>query len=446
MTRRTLLAGIAALAATIGVAPPSMASPNADAAAARPAALAAPARPATPAAAGQDEPGAGLTLGTLLDLGFAIGDGPAQGDVVQAPSGQRYGGEWGTTDEDGAPVRALGMVDPTDAERAAVEEAARAAGTPVVVEDVDHSADTLRAARDAVAERLRALGVGDFAVEVEPERNRVMAHIEAEGPMAHAVAAQMREAAEEATAGAPDGMPEVAVAIESDVDVEPIGSAAAAAPASSTMFPPYAPGLAIDVSSPSMLYHCTSAYTFVRDGQRLGSTAGHCGDVGARVTAGPSATIPVGSVVANGFHPSQEVHSDVALFSLPSGIPAGSDVQGGPVGTRRVEASMPDAEITHGTSLCFSGRASGEEQCGAVNAVGRYTCCDATHRAFIFDCIDQVARAGDSGGPVYQRAGSGQARAAGLLSSSVDINGRSSMCFTTIDDVARQFGAAFTPG
>jgi hypothetical protein len=453
VTRRTLLAGIAALAATIGVAAPSTASPQAGAAASRPMAAAAPAAPTGAAAAdaaAQEPSGTGLIIGTLLDLGVAVDDGPADGDVVRGPSGLRYGGEWDAVTPQGEQVHVLGLVGPTAEERAAIDAAAAAAGTRVVVQDVDHSTATLTAARDAVAERLRALGVGDFAVEVEPQGNRVMAHIEADGPMAHAVAGQAREAAAAATADAPRGTPEVAVAIESDVEVAPIGATSAGRAAfpgaRAATLPPYAPGLPVDVTSPTILYHCTSAYTFVRDGQRLGSTAGHCGDVNARVTAGPNATIPVGTVVANGFHPHQEVHSDVALFSLPEGVPTAADVRGGSAGARQVEATVPDAEITHGSVLCFSGRASGDEQCGPVNAVGRYTCCDASQRAFVFDCIDQVARSGDSGGPVYQPVGEGRARAAGLLSSSVDINGRSSMCFTTIDDVARHFGAAYTAG
>jgi hypothetical protein len=444
VSRRTLLAGIAALTALLGAAPPSLAGPSAEAGRAAPATSTASSQ--APAPTSRES-----LLQALLDMNVldeADQPGPAPGGVVAAPSDHRYGGEWNATNSDGEQIRVLGLVGPTEEDRAAVARAAEEAGIEVAVEDVDSSAGTLLTARDAVAERLRALGAGDFSVEVEPQRNRVMAHIETEGPMAHAIAAQMREAAEAATASLPDGMPEVAVAIESDVSVEPIQPAAAGAAdvVSPTAFPPYDPGLWVDVTSPTMLYQCTSAYTFTRGGERLGSTAGHCGDVGSQVAGGPNASVSVGTVVANGFYPGQEVRSDLALHSLPPGIPAGSDVPGGPAGERSVETSMADAEITYGTNLCFAGRASGVEQCGPVNAIERYTCCDATERAFVFDCIDRVARAGDSGGPVYQPIGDRQARAAGLLSSSVDINGRSSMCFTTIDDAAREFGAAFTPG
>ena len=79
---------------------------------------------------------------------------------------------------------------------------------------------------------------------------------------------------------------------------------------------------------------------------------------------------------------------------------------------------MAEGEIARGGWLCFTGRASGTDQCGSVNAVERYTCCDATERAFVFSRTNAVARSGDSGGPVYQPIGDDQARAVGILSSS----------------------------
>ena len=58
-------------------------------------------------------------------------------------------------------------------------------------------------------------------------------------------------------------------------------------------------------------------------------------------------------------------------------------------------------------------------------------CCDAAGKSFVFSCTNYAGRPGDSGGPVYQPVGSTQARAAGMLSSTVTINGVALMCFST---------------
>jgi hypothetical protein len=328
----------------------------------------------------------------------------------------------------------------------------------------------LVAARDAVAAALVDRGVGDFVVDVDPATHRIQAEITSAGVVGDALtAAALRRAADagvavEAPEAAPTGTatdagatdagatdagatdagatdaagsdaarPRVDVSPRRSIAVEPLRRSAADVP-------PYGAGLAVDVAGGASLFHGTSAWAFVAgDGTTpLGSTAGHCGDVGAPVAVGD---VPIGVVADNGYYPVSRVVADVALFTLPGGAPVSAAVQVPPRAPRLTTGTVPDGQLAVGTQLCFAGRASGGDQCGPVTAVDRVTCCDATGRTFVFTCIDQVARSGDSGAPVYRPVGVDGAEGAGILSSSVTLDGRSSMCFTTLDAIEATTGA-----
>ena len=182
---------------------------------------------------------------------------------------------------------------------------------------------------------------------------------------------------------------------------------------------------------------CTAGYVFADASATYGSTAGHCGQVGDAVAVGPTL---IDTIAINPFQPSREVRANAALYSLSRGGWSHRPVLHEAEDHAVVVGHLTDAEITRGLELCFSGRTTTERSCGAVNAAHRVICCDANDKSSVFSCIDRLARAGDSGAPVFRPLDAGRVIAAGLLSSSVTIDGRSSMCFSTIDNIQSETG------
>jgi hypothetical protein len=105
-----------------------------------------------------------------------------------------------------------------------------------------------------------------------------------------------------------------------------------------------------------------------------------------------------------------------------------------------VAGQFSNAQLANGLSLCFEGMTSDNRNCGAVVRANQWLCCDATGRSFHFTCINYPSGPGDSGGPVYRVFSGNRAAAAGLVSSSVTINGARLTCFTSIENITRRLG------
>jgi hypothetical protein len=409
--RRTRLVGIVALVASLlGL------SPGANVEAAR---------------------GTGSAASTAAATGTAA-DPTAIAAAIERQAGDRYGGYW-VEQRDGDDVVHVNVVDPTDADRSAAEaaEAADGAGDDVEVHDAAHSYDQLVAARDSVASSLDRERTGDFAVGVDVPDNAVT--VETERGDADATRLLALAALREQAAVTPNSDPDPGGSISLDRLNVLAGSAIGIEPlsASPTEFPPYEAGLHLLISSTNAVIRCTSAFSFSNASGTYGTTAGHCAKQGEQVRVGDTA---VGPVSINSFQSASRVEADVALYSLTA---RGWDHQAlihGSGAHRRVSGSLSDGQIGNGLRLCFDGRSSGIGTCGTVDTVGELICCDGSGRSFVFTCLDQPAQSGDSGGPVYQPVGRDRARAAGVLSSSVRVGIRRSMCFSTVDRIERATG------
>jgi hypothetical protein len=330
-------------------------------------------------------------------------------------------------------------VDPTEADRSAAERA----GGRVEVHDVDHSYRQLTAARDAVASSLDRDRTGDFAVRLDVPDNGLTVETErgdADATRLMSLAA-LRDRAEVTPNS--DGEPGGGISLErlnvltgSSIGVEPLSG-------SPTTFPPYRAGLHLLISSTNMTIRCTSGFSFSNAGDVFGTTAGHCALRGEQVRVGDQV---VGTVSINPFQGATRVEADTALYPLAAARRGDEPVIHGTGAGRRVTDSLSDGQIGNGLRLCFDGRTSGIGRCGTVATAGEVICCDSENRSFVFTCLDQPAQAGDSGGPVYQPVGQDRARAAGLLSSSVNVGGRQSMCFSTIDRIERATGTTVDTG
>lgn len=100
-----------------------------------------------------------------------------------------------------------------------------------------------------------------------------------------------------------------------------------------------------------------------------------------------------------------------------------------------VNQKYSNAEMGPGLSLCFEGITSGSDNCGPIVRANQTVCCDGYGHAYVYTCIAFPPQPGDSGGPVYKLRGDLTAAVAGMLSSAVTINGATSMCFSTINNI-----------
>jgi hypothetical protein len=101
------------------------------------------------------------------------------------------------------------------------------------------------------------------------------------------------------------------------------------------------------------------------------------------------------------------------------------------------------AQSTSGRKICFSGRTSGADQCGAI--VGSRFRRDerllSIFAGLLVRCTTIGAREGDSGGPVYTApAEDGTVRAVGITT--LVVGSRSRMCFTPIGPVLGTLNAS----
>jgi hypothetical protein len=188
---------------------------------------------------------------------------------------------------------------------------------------------------------------------------------------------------------------------------------------------------------------CTSAFLIKLRGHPGGLTAGHCGGVrsdgtthrhNAAMRRPPQPGIVLGRVQRN-LKRTRPI--DALVLPVPSGLsrPSADVVDRGVsrppwfvVGTARPES---------GRRVCFSGRTSGIDQCGAIliGRGGRQTDSFASrigHTRVI--CTSIPAREGDSGGPVYTRpTSSGTVRAVGITTLVFGLF--QTMCFTAISPI-----------
>lgn len=373
--------------------------------------------------------------------------------ALEEAFGARFGGWWlnGTAERR---TMHVAVVDAGDDDRATV--ARLTGGHPGVdVVAVTQGLAALEAARDEIAGALDPAD-GPFTVGVDVAANAVV--VETAGDPA-ATAARARAAAARAAPrpgsgeAAPDQAPPddsgpsgsgaersaapdlaSAVVVEGGLDlaIEP-------ANASRNAFPYYEPGLSITLYDGPRVLRCTTGLYFRNGFGYFGSTAGHCGPVGAGVVIGPQL---VDIVRANSYFPQQRVLGDGLLTSMSVlGWPAWAVIHTQGAGHRPIIGKLSNGQIAAGLRLCFEGITSDGDNCGTVVRANQVLCCDPLGKSYVYSCTDHAGLPGDSGGPVYQPVGALEARAAGMLSSTVTIGGRALMCFSTVANLERALGS-----
>lgn len=354
--------------------------------------------------------------------------------ALQDAFGGRYGGYW-IEGEGESGVLHVGIVDADEADRAFV--ALLTAEDPrVVTEPVDVGYDALVAASDEIAASLDP-DAGNFAVGIDEASNAVVVETEAADPEpTQEVADQAaRRGAARAQPQAEDDVAD-SVEVESQTTIEILP-----ATSSRNAFPPFEPGLSIRVyTGGGTINQCTTGFMFRNYFGNFGSTAGHCGRVNSGVVIGPRL---VDRIRANGYYSTNRVIGDVGSTSLSVLRWSGWNVIHLQNGNHRiVNAKLSNTQISNGLRLCYQGVASnGVNHCGHVVRANTTLCCDAAGKTYVYSCTNAPGRAGDSGGPVYQPVGGGHARAAGMLSSTVTIDGSRLMCFSRVAGLERALNA-----
>ncbi|HLT69625.1 MAG TPA: hypothetical protein VKZ72_05640 [Acidimicrobiales bacterium] len=383
--------------------------------------------------------------------------------ALQDAFGDRYGGYW-IEHRQHDDLLHVAVVDADDEDRDTV---ARLTDhhPRIVVDAVTHGYDDLLAAQDEIALSMDP-DEGDFTVEVDVAANKVVVRTEAAD-----VTTTTREAREAARRGArrqnrergsaprvgtpwpatpsprdehvpptttptpPPPGEEPASDLATAVEVVPDTDIEIAPRADRNTFPPYTAGLNTRVLVGTRWHGCTSGYVFANGFGYFGSTAGHCGRVNDGVVIGPAI---VDVIRANGYQPHRWVQADAALFSLSAhGWAHRSEIRAGVGGRsqRTVTGKYRNAQIGNGLELCFQGVTSDSGNCAPVVRANQWICCDAAGKEFYYSCISHPSLPGDSGGPVYRPVEPGRAIAAGMVSSSVTVNGTRMTCFSTVESI-----------
>jgi hypothetical protein len=252
------------------------------------------------------------------------------------------------------------------------------------------------------------------------------------GPAPAPPAAPPAAGAPGATAPAPAPGEAPAADVAAAVSVE-AGTQIEITPQDRRNFPPYEAGQYGLIAWPGRLVACTTGFLFHNPHVGyFGSTAGHCGRVGAGVAIVPH----IADVVrANSYFPNPWVMADTAFISMSAyPWPAWPMINTGN-GARGITGRFLNTQLGTGLRLCFEGITSDSGNCGPVVRVNEWLCCDAAGHGYFYSCLDYPSRGGDSGGPVYFPRPSSQATAAGTVSSTVTINGRPLTCFTMVESI-----------
>lgn len=381
--------------------------------------------------------------------------------ALEEAFGARYGGFWIEPDHERDRLH-VAVVDATPDDAALVAQLT--GGHPQVVTDpVDYSYAELRAAQDEIVQTLDRSS-GDFTVSAEVASNSVVVRTASEDPAAVSAPAEdaARRGVAEEQAGldagpelaapavpdagggeAADPTPAPEVAPESTRDVA--GAVVVEQDASIDLEPTvdrwnwdaYGPGLSVTTWDGWSAYQCTSGFIFHHWAYGyFASTAGHCGTPGAWTAVGGRW---FDAIRVNRYHGVGWVAADVGLFSLSAhGVPAWPMVRANWI--VGLNAKFLNSQIGRGLWLCFEGVGSVWGRCGTVVRSNEWMCCDSAGHAYFYSCINYPSAPGDSGGPVYHRYPSGAAVAAGMVSSSVVLDGQRVMCFTMVESMQNDLG------
>lgn len=362
--------------------------------------------------------------------------------ALEEAFGDRYGGYWIEPGRSRDRMH-VAVVDATPEDAAVVAELT-GGHRRVVTDAVAFGYHELRAAQDEIARSLDR-GAGNFTVSTDVVTNSVVVRTADQDPAAVAApalsAAQRADAApdavpppEVAPPPAPPASPEPApdrdlaqaVVVERDptIDLEPT--------ADRWGWWAYESGLSVTTASHWGWYGCTSGFFFHHWYYGyFGSTAGHCGPIGASVAVGHSW---IDVIRANRYDGVWWVEGDVALYSLTAGgLPAWPMIRANwPTG---LDDKFLNSQVGHGLYLCFEGVGSDSDNCGTVVRSNEWLCCDGGGHAYFYSCINYPSAPGDSGGPVYHRYPSNASVAAGMVSSSVVLGGQRLMCFSMVESM-----------
>ena len=367
--------------------------------------------------------------------------------ALQDAFGDRFGGFW-IDPRSGGDVLHVGVVGATPDDAAAVGRVT--GGHPGVVTDpVELGYDELLAAQDEVARSLAGTtdnvavtaDVATSSVVVQPAADN-LAEVAEVVPAARA-AARRGVTAERAKAptdtgtvgdtrgGAAPPAPDPATAVV----VEPDPTISITPAVDRLGWRVYEAGLLATTASSSRRTACTSGFTFhhARWGY-YGSTAGHCNPMPSFFGLGHRW---IGGMAANKYYGVTRVAADVSMVSLTANrVGISATIRSNP--STMVDARYANSQLGVGLRLCFDGVASDTGNCGTVVRANEWLCCDSSGHWFLFTCINYPSASGDSGAPVYQRKTNGRSVAAGMVSSSVVINGQRLTCFTTVQNIENQ--------
>jgi hypothetical protein len=187
---------------------------------------------------------------------------------------------------------------------------------------------------------------------------------------------------------------------------------------------------------------CTGGYAVRGASGMFVTTAGHCStnDNGNGTTGHPvhGATRQFGTVIRNDFRVTTAQTFDAALVALAPGDDAYQivvdPITGRSPGDGRVRGYYANSALTSGFRIGKMGRTTGSTE-GLITGWAEAVHNDTSRELVL--CTTARVSGGDSGGPVWRVDGNG-VMAIGIVKLRLADGG---MCFKTIEDTLRQFGA-----
>lgn len=324
-------------------------------------------------------------------------------DGVAGAIGGRYGGAWYHPESVDLDELSVGIVQPTQADQETVSSLAPQFGlnpTHVGVVSVTYSQAQLQQWRNVIRDILDDPSFTALSVlSVHSSINKVVLRVPSRASLGQNLARI-----------------EAAVPADALKIIEDPGFDAVATDSRDT-WPPYKAGRRINSVDTGYDPTCGSAFVFIDGGTLYGSTAGHCGVVGARIRGRDSKKrwqYVLGTLSHNTFDPTRGGYSDgdAALYPLATAPPYNLIYVNKSLTRKVVKVLGPASlQIDQSPKLCMSG-AKSDVHCGKV--VQSYP--TSVHYKFrnpatgeplvkrvdnIF-CVGFRAAEGDSGSPLYQ--------------------------------------------
>ncbi|GLZ76031.1 hypothetical protein Afil01_08380 [Actinorhabdospora filicis] len=195
------------------------------------------------------------------------------------------------------------------------------------------------------------------------------------------------------------------------------------APAGAAVWYWYKPGHPMNIAGAG----CTGSWALRGSDGMFFLTAGHCASGVNAVVSGTDTRF--GFVRRN-----EDPSMDALLVQPDSGVDAYQIVEVNGITVGRTTGMVHNWSLTPGTVVSKGGRTTGITS-GTIRVQSTW---DGRERVY---CGDYAACAGDSGGPVYQKAGSSVLAVGVHVGRQRQPSGVLYSCFISIDDLLARFGA-----